>query len=72
MRYTIERCRAVFTRRGYRVMIYDAPYSDFLNPVAMNFYGNDGRTVRADAVAWAKLRIGPRWRPMKIAGSAFR
>lgn len=45
--------RAYFTRRKYVARIYrDARRID-----DMAFCGNDGRTVRADAVRWAHARL---------------
>ena len=66
--YTIKPIRAYFTRRGYAVEIFDeagAPYAPWLPvqgyrnrympcPMPATFFGDDGRKVRAEAIAWAK------------------
>jgi hypothetical protein len=62
MTYTISRCRSIFTRQ----VTIRGMAGGWLNPVEMNFYGADGRTVRAEAAAWAKRRISPEWRPLRI------
>lgn len=81
MHYTVTPIRSVFTRRGYKVQLFNddgSPVTRYLpvlnhdgskvkgefgRPVIHSttdpatFFGNDGRTVRAEAVAWAKAQI---------------
>ena len=65
MTYTIRRCRAWFCRVGYQVDIYNADGTrhartlryagTFINAIdrdPVRFWGNDGRTVRAEAEAY--------------------
>ena len=65
--YTISRVRTSFTRVGYAVSIFNADGSPYPIPLRMahsphiwrdpapvRFYGDDGRKVRAEAVAFAK------------------
>lgn len=67
MTYTITRCRSYFTRCGYEVRIFDddgTPHTRlvpvegqrtlFPDKEPLYFYGNDGRTVRAEAIAFVK------------------
>jgi hypothetical protein len=56
MKYAIERKRAYFTRYGCRAIVK-------LGTIVIsdqNFYGADGRKVRAQAVAWARSVIARR------------
>lgn len=70
MRYTIKRRGAQWSRVGYDVQIlkddgtpYAVPYrAQYGNAVVYDsypasFFGDDGRTVRAEAIAWAKAEI---------------
>jgi hypothetical protein len=72
-KYTITKCRAVFTRCGYAVQLLNddgTPYTRYLTVEGAKsswgamarfgdsapafFFGNDGRKVRAEAIAFAK------------------
>ena len=75
MKYTITKCRTVFTRCGYAVQLLNndgTPYTRLLqirdsttdrirkdlrfpDSGPVYFFGNDGRKVRADAIAFAKV-----------------
>lgn len=51
--WDVRRERAYFVRRRYIARLYhDGVCFD-----DRAFYGNDGRTVRADAVRWAQTRL---------------
>lgn len=63
--YKVRPIRAYFNRRAYEGVVYGVAH-DFLNPRRQVFFGDDGRKVRADAVAWCKLRLSPQWRPLRI------
>lgn len=67
MTYTIKRCRSYFTRCGYVVRLFNddgTPHARLLrvegscclfpDRAPIYFYGNDGRKVRAEAIAFAK------------------
>ena len=69
MEYTLHRCRAYFTRVGYELRLFNAdgtPYTRLLSIVGrdprvkfpdsdpIRFWGNDGRKVRAEALACAR------------------
>jgi hypothetical protein len=54
MTFTLKRCRTYFTRYGIMV-IFNRPLWRDGHPIdKLGFYGNDGRKVRAKAIAWAQ------------------
>jgi hypothetical protein len=63
--YTIERIRARFTRAGYRLRFFNPDGSRRfiwyrgapMGEASEVFFGDDGRSVRADAVRFAKGAI---------------
>jgi hypothetical protein len=65
--YTLTKCRAVFTRCGYAVQLLNddgtsymrllntgVPYRWFPDSGPVHFFGNDGRKVRSEAIAFVK------------------
>lgn len=68
MQYTIEPIRAVFTRRGYAVTLFNDDGTRHRRPLRVEgkrscyvyddapvkFYGNDGRKVRAEAMRFVR------------------
>jgi hypothetical protein len=67
MQYTLEPIRSCFTRRGYAVTLYNDDGSPHSRPLRVEgtrryiydntpatFFGNDGRKVRAEAMAFLR------------------
>lgn len=58
-------CRASFNRHGYRAVV-ELPTRALAE---LSFYGNDGRKVRAEAIAWVHAEAE---RQARIYGTAWR
>lgn len=58
-------CRAYFNRRGYRAVV-ELPTQALAE---LSFYGNDGRKVRAEAIAWVHAEAD---RQARIHGTSWR
>ncbi|RWM96189.1 MAG: hypothetical protein EOR86_13350 [Mesorhizobium sp.] len=61
----VARCSACFNRRGYRAVV-ELPTRTLAE---LSFFGNDGRKVRAEAIAWAHQEAE---RQARIHGTAWR